>query len=78
MSAPTKPASLLEQGLAHAQALALLPDDAHVAIIGVADGNGVRAGVVARVGTAWQVSADLGIQPTTKRVTGRVMVIGKL
>lgn len=75
MSAP-KP-SILEQGLAHAQSIALLPDDADIAVIGVKEGDVYRAGLVTRFNDRWSLAADLGINTTTKDVGARVVLIGK-
>lgn len=68
---------LLAAGLAHAKALAILPDNADFALIGVKDGDVLRIGVVTKIGEKWTLSADLGVQPKSKEWTGQVAVIGQ-
>jgi hypothetical protein len=78
VSATPKPLSpLLTSGLKEAERLALLPDDADVALIGTVEGDSVRVGVVIRAGKHWQVESDLGLHKG-KVIGGRVMVVGKL
>jgi len=69
--------TILSAGLSLAKTMALLPEDANFAILGVKEGAWCRVGMIAKAGEVWRIAADLGYQPTTKDWDARVMLIAK-
>lgn len=71
--------SLLEQGLAEAAKLDLLPADADMVIFGVKEGSNVGGGIAFRAGDTgrWHVAGELTLNVDTKDWGGRVVVIAK-
>lgn len=70
---PTK--SILEQGLAEAQKLALLPPNATLAMMAVKDGDVLRGGIVTRLHDQWQLAGELNVNLDSKAIGGSVAII---
>jgi hypothetical protein len=69
--------TLLEQGLAEAQKLAILPDDADLIVFGVKEGDTVGGGIAVRLDDRWHLAGEATINVSTHDWGGRVMVVAK-
>lgn len=72
-----QPKTLLEQGLAYAREMALLPPDQDFAAMLVYEEGWIRAGVIVKASDRWTVAADAGYSPTTGDLSGRILFTHK-
>ena len=69
--------SILEQGLAEAQKLSLLPDDHDFIVYGVKEGDYLGGGVAVRIDDRWQFVGEATLNVETHNWGGKFLLVAK-